>query len=152
MKNLLIALLILGLVIGFEFRLGSVSAQQVVIGEMSTYLGRVKGMNINSAGSDNSIPIGVPKYIVRRVIITNASTSLAVSVATIGVFTAASGGGTTIVTGATITGLTGATKFVDMTIAVNTDTVTAQTLFIRNILAHGSAATVDVYLFGEPLY
>ena len=149
LSKLILLPLLLALVIAIP-RL--VPSQQIVVGEMQTYLGRVKAMNINSAGSDNSIPIGVPKYIVRRVIITNASTSLAVSAATIGVFTSAAGGGTTVVTGATVTGLTGATKFVDMTIALNADTLTAQTLFIRNVLAHGSAATVDVYLFGEPLY
>lgn len=122
-----------------------------VIGEMSSVLGVLKGVNLNSAGSDNAVSIGAEKYIVRKLIVTNPSTSLAISIATLGLFTAAAGGGTTVVAAATLTALTAASKFVDMTLALTTDSLTAATLYIRNVLAHGSAATVDIYIIGDVL-
>lgn len=121
------------------------------MGESSNILGVLKGVNINNAGSDNAITIPPAKYIVRRVVITNASTSLAVSPATLGVFTGAGGTGTTVVTAVTLTALSSASKFVDMALAVTADTLTSSTLYIRNVLAAGGAATVDVYIFGESL-
>lgn len=120
-------------------------------GETDILLGKAIGVNINNAGSDNSVTIPYAKYIVRRVIITNPSTSLAASTATIGVFTGAGGTGTTVVAAATMTTLTGSTKFSDRTLALTTDTLAAAILFVRNVIAHGSAATVDVYIFGDAL-
>lgn len=107
------------------------------------------GVNINAAGTDVSLAVRASLYIVRRVVITNPSTSLGISLATLGVFTAASGGGTVVVTPALLTGLTAASKFADMSLALTANTLTASTLFLRNVIAHGSAATVDVYLFGD---
>jgi len=117
----------------------------------ASLLGSATGVNLNSAGSDTAIPIAASKYIVRRVVVTNASTSLAVSAATLGLFTGAGGTGTTVVTPAILTALTSATKFLDQTLALTADTLTAATLFIRNVLAHGSSATVDVAIFGDIL-
>lgn len=122
-----------------------------VIGEQNALLAKGTAINLNSAGSDNAVTIIAPKYIIRRYVVTNTSTSLAISPATLGLFTGAGGTGTTIVTPATLTALTGATKFVDMTVALTTDTLTAATLYIRNVLAAGGAATVDVYVFGDVL-
>lgn len=114
-------------------------------------LASVIGLNLNNAGSDNAVAIPFAKYIVRRVVVTNPSGSLAASVATFGVFTGAGGTGTTVVTASTLTTLTGATKFVDMIIALTVDTLTAATLFLRNIIAHGSSMTCDVFVFGDVL-
>lgn len=127
------------------------AGSSTTIGEGSNLLGYIKGMNINSAGSDNEVAIPYGKYVVRKIVVTNASTSLAVSIATVGVYTAAAAGGTTVVTAATITALSASSKFVDMTIAVVADAVTASLLFVRNVLAHGVVATVDVYIFGDVL-
>lgn len=110
-----------------------------------------KSVNLNSAGSDNLMTIPYAKYIVRRVTVTNASTSLAASSATLGVFTSTGGGGTTVVTAATLTALSAASKFVDMTVALSADTTTSSTLYARNVIAHGSAATVDVHLDLQPI-
>lgn len=114
-------------------------------------LAYLKNVNLNSANSDNAVAILYAKYVVRRVIVTNPSTSFAVSLATIGVFTATGGGGTAVVSLGTIAGLTGTTKYLDLTLALTTDVLTAATLYIRNGVAFGSAATVDVYIFGEVL-
>lgn len=110
-------------------------------------------VNMNAANTDNQIThIPWAKYIVRRVIIYNCSTSLgATSTATLGVFTGAGGTGTTIVTVAVIVGLTATTKKVDLTVALTTDTLTAPSLFVRTGLAQGSAATCDVSIEAYPL-
>jgi hypothetical protein len=125
----------------------------IVSGEWGDLLAVKKGVNINSANSDNEVAIPAAKYIIRKVIVTNPSTSLAASAATLGVFTAAAAGGATVVTAALLTALSAAAKFLDMTIAATplTDVVTSSSLFIRNVIAHGSAATVDVYIFGDIL-
>lgn len=107
------------------------------------------GVSINAAGTDVSLAVPASLYIVRRVVITNASTSLGASLATLGVFTAAGGGGTVVVTPALLTGLTVASKFADMSLALTANTLSAATLFLRNVIANGSAATVDAYLFGD---
>lgn len=103
-----------------------------------------RGVDLNTVG-DTTVHVPFSKYIVRRMIVTNASTSLGSSSATIGAYTAAAAGGTAIVTPATATGLTAASKFNDRTIAASADSQTASTLYIRVGVAHGSAATCDVY-------
>jgi hypothetical protein len=108
-----------------------------------------------NAVADTFVPIPFATYIPRRMTLFGASTSLGASAATIGAYTAAAAGGTAIVTPATATGLTAATKFNDRTIAATTDYLTptaftganGQTLyglFIRVAIVHGSAATVKV--------
>lgn len=126
--------------------------QKTTTGEENNVLAIFKSLNLNSAGSDNAVTITASKYIVRKVILTNASVDLSGGLATVGVFTAAAGAGTTIVTAGIVTALTGSTKYIDMTIALTTDVLTASTLYIRNVLANGSAATVDVYIMGDVLY
>lgn len=118
-------------------------------GPNDNLLASAVGVSINAAGTDVSVSVRAGLYIVRHVVITNPSTSLGISLATLGVFTAASGGGTVVVAPAILTGLTTASKFADMTLALTSSTLTAATLFLRNVIAHGSAATVDVYLFGD---
>lgn len=122
---------------------------------MSAYIPlvyRIPSVSLNSANTDVATITGLPsKYIVRRFTVDNASTSLAISAATVDLRTAASGAGTAIVSGQLVTALTGATKFADMTLAVTADTQTAATLYIRCVLAHGGAATVDMTIEVTPL-
>lgn len=118
----------------------------------SGVLGMKALISINAGNTDIEIKIGPGKYILRRFIVTDASTSLAISIATLGLYTAAAAGGVTLVTPAVLTTLTAATKFVDMSLALTTDYLTASSLFIRNVTAHGSAATVSAYIIGEVLY
>lgn len=118
-------------------------------------------IDLNTVG-DTFIPLQCASYIARRMTVFNASTSLGSSSATIGAYTAAAAGGTAIVTPATATGLTAASKFNDRTIAASADilTSTANTgangqtqygLFVRVGVAHGSAATCKVVFELEPL-
>lgn len=100
-------------------------------------------VDLNTVG-DTAVNVPFAKYIVRRMTLFDVSTTLAASSATIGAYTAAAAGGTAIVTPATATGLTAATKFNDRTVAVSADYLTARTIYIRVGVAHGSAATVSV--------
>ena len=111
-------------------------------------------VDLNTVG-DTFVPVPCNKFIPRRMTLFDVSTSLGSSSATIGAYTAAAAGGTAIVTPATATGLTAATKFNDRTIAATTDYLkptsytaangqTAFGIFIRVGVAHGSAATVSV--------
>lgn len=109
-------------------------------------------VDLNTIG-DTFVPLQSAKFIVRRMTIYGASTSLGASSATIGAYTAAGAGGTAIVTPATATGLTAVTKFNDRTIAASADylTPTSSTpvtggqvvfgIYVRVGVAHGSAAT-----------
>jgi hypothetical protein len=110
------------------------------------YTLQYRGVNLNSASTDTPVHVPFAKYIVRRMTLTNVSTTLAASSATIGAYTAASAGGTAIVTPATATGLTAASKFNDRTIAVSADSLTGDTIYIRVGVANGAPATCDVYL------
>lgn len=111
-------------------------------------------VDLNTVG-DTAVTVPCNKFIVRRMTLFDVSTSLGSSSATIGAYTAAAAGGTAIVTPATATGLTAATKFNDRTIAASADYLKATSLtqangqalsviYIRVGVAHGSAATVSV--------
>lgn len=115
-------------------------------------LGVLKNADLNTT-SDQAIPIlSSSKYIVDKIIATNVSTTLAVSIAAGGVYTATSKGGTAIVAaGQLYTALTAASKFSALTIAVTTDSFTAQTLYLSLTVAHGVAATADIYIYGFSL-
>jgi hypothetical protein len=107
-----------------------------------------RGVDLNAvADTLVTIPVnGAEKYIVRKMILTNVSATMAGSLATIGAYSAAAAGGTAIVTPATATGLTSAAKFDDRTIAA-TVTLTGSTIYIRVGVVHGSAMTCDVYFY-----
>ncbi len=121
------------------------------VSEYATLLGVARNVDLNSGNTDNQIDVPLGKYIVDAVIVTDPSTSLGSSAATLGVFTSTGGGGTTVVTSATLTELTAASKYKSMTIAENDDSLTSASLYARVGTAHGSAATVDVYIYGRPL-
>lgn len=109
----------------------------------------VSGVNLNSAGSDNTIiiPPGVAKWGVAKLRIFDASISLVTSIATLGLYTGAGGTGTILVTPVTLTSLTSATKFADLTITVTADYQTATTVYLRNVIADGAAATCEAALY-----
>lgn len=107
------------------------------------------------AGSDQSFSVNSNRYIVRRIFIENASVSLAGTAARFGVYTAASKGGTAIITdpNSELTALTTTLKFDDVTIAATpgTDVMTASTLYFHLSVPHGSAASMKLWLEGEDL-
>jgi len=115
-------------------------------------LGILKSANLNVT-TDQAIPIqGAAKYIIDKIISTNPSTTLAASIAAGGLYSAASKGGTNIVgAGQLYTALTAASKFNALTLALTTDSLTAQTIYFSLTVAHGSAASVDLYIYGYPL-
>lgn len=102
-------------------------------------------LDINQTNTDiGTVAVPYGKYVVRSVTVYDASTSLAASAATLGVYTAAAAGGTAVVTPALLTALSASTKYTDQVIAAATDYLTAATLYVRSAVAHGSAATVSV--------
>lgn len=113
--------------------------------EHSGYTNDVRGVNLNAVG-DTAIKVPFAKYVVRRVTVTNASADMTGSSCTVGMYTAPAAGGTAIVTPAVVTSLTAPAKLNDRTIAASADAQTAATLYVRVGVAHGAAATADVYV------
>jgi hypothetical protein len=113
----------------------------------------VTGVSINAV-ADAATFTGLPaKWRLRKLSIFDVSTSLAISTATLGLYTAAAAGGSALVALATMTALTGATKVQDSTLAAiaSTDYQTGATAYLRCGIAHGSAATVSVAIEIEDL-
>ena len=119
-------------------------------------IGVALGVNVNQTNTD--IPITLlllpgAQFVVRGLQLNNASISL--SSATAGLFTAAAGGGTTLVTNAALSALTSATVNLDMTLAtqavVLNQATQANLLYFRVGTAQGAAATVDVYIWADVL-
>lgn len=114
-------------------------------------LGSVLAMDLNAAGTDNATSITATKYIIDKVIVTDASVNL--TTATIGVFTAAGGGGTALALDQAVANLTAAAKFDYLTLeaVVGTDYRTEATIQIRCGTAQGAPATANVYVMGWDL-
>lgn len=88
-----------------------------------------------------AIPSYVTAYQVTAVKVTNCTVTPILGA--FGVFTAASAGGTTVVTSATITGATSASVVLSQTIA-STARLSAATLFINLSVANVAALTCDI--------
>jgi hypothetical protein len=119
--------------------------------QSTSLLGSLKSADFNTT-ADQPIAMTAAKYVVRKILIVNASTSLSVAVG--GLYTDASKGGTPIVAATqSYAGLTGSTKFLDLTLAaiLATDVRTEGTLYFSLTIAQGSAATADIYLIGDVL-
>lgn len=116
-------------------------------------IGVALGVDLNTvADTVITVPGGARKFIVRRIVLTNPSATLAGGSLQYGVFSAAAAGGEAILASGvnSATSLTAASKFVSPTVAQD-DTVTAASLYFRVAVANGSARTADVYLFGDVL-
>lgn len=111
-------------------------------------LGSLIGANMNVT-TDQAIPItriGSKRYVITRITVTNASTSL--TNADGGIYTATSKGGTAIVAAAQVyTALTSSTVALDLTLAVN-NTYALDNLYLSLTGAQGGAATADVRVYG----
>lgn len=111
-------------------------------------LGSLIGANFNVT-TDQAIPItriGSQKYLITKIVVTNASTSL--TNADGGIYTATSKGGTAIVAAAQVyTALTSATVALNLTLAVN-NTYTLDNIYFSLTGTQGGAATADIYVFG----
>ena len=93
-------------------------------------LGELIGANMNSTGDQQIVIFSAPaKYIIRRIVATNASISLTTAVG--GIYTAVSKGGTAVVANSqAYSTLSASTKFLDLTLASNTDYRTATSLYL----------------------
>lgn len=114
-------------------------------------LGSINAVDLNST-ADTTLAVDAyvsnARYRIDKIMVENASISL--TTVTVGVFTAAGGGGTTIAADQVLSALTASTKWVALTLAavVGTDVMTASPLYFRVGTPQGAAATANVHLFG----
>jgi hypothetical protein len=123
----------------------------IVLGEGGLLLGSLKGVDFNVT-TDQLLAMMFARYIVRRIVVNNASINLTLAVG--GFYTAAAKGGTAIVANTQVyTALTAAAKFLDVTLAaiLGTDVRTESILYFSLTTAQGAAATGDIYIYGDPL-
>jgi hypothetical protein len=112
-------------------------------------IGLLRGANMNTT-ADQAIVCTPKKYIIRRVIFTNASISL--TTAQGGIYTGLVKSGIAIVPAAQVyTSLTAASKFIDTTLGASTgtDTFTNQGVYLSLTTPQGAAATADIYIYGD---
>lgn len=116
-------------------------------------LGQLISANMNSTADQQIVIFSAPaKYIIRRIVATNASISL--SAAAGGIYPQVSKGGTAIVAaGQTYSSLNATTKFIDLTIASGYTSggsiLTAKSIYLSLTTPQSAAATADVYVFGD---
>lgn len=110
-------------------------------------------VNINHAGHDVATFTGLPaQWQLRKVSITAASKNLVISPAMLGIYTGHNTAGTVIVAPSTLTALITAKDVSNLgwghseIYGNNNKRRTADTLFVNNVVAHGSAAKVSVIL------
>lgn len=114
-------------------------------------LGSLIGANFNST-ADQAITIqtGVSRYIIRRIVVDNASINLTTAAG--GIYSNAGKAGVIIVAAAQVySALTTSGKFKDLTLEaiVGTDVVVATTIYLSLTTAQGAAAVASVWIFGE---
>jgi hypothetical protein len=124
-------------------------------------IGYALGVNANIAGSDNPIVLNMlpgANFIVTKLQLNNASTSLTTATASLYTATGGSGGsGTALVADAALSAMTTTTYNLVMTLAtaasitVLNQATLANNLYFRIGSAQGAAATVDCYIWGEVL-
>ena len=119
-------------------------------------LGSLIGANFDVTTDQQIVIFANPaKYILRRIVVTNASVSL--STAAGGIYTAVSKGGTAVVAASqTYSALTGSTLFLDLTLNTSgsaniTVKSSVPNLYFSLTTAQGSPATGDIYVFGDIL-
>lgn len=114
-----------------------------LVGTLRAY---VENLDLNAAAPIDLdvLSVGSNLYVPVRCVIYNPSGNM--SGASLGLYTAAGGGGTAIVAPVGLATLTGTGKFQSLTIAAITDMVTAQTLYPRLTVASGVAGTASLLL------
>lgn len=94
------------------------------------------------------LPGGTSKYIIDKIDVINASTSLTLAAG--GFYTAASKAGSALVSAAQLySALTGSTLLLNPTLALATTIRTELTLYFSLTTAQGGAATADIYIWGR---
>ena len=108
--------------------------------------GYVQALDLNAGAPIDltALTINAIRYVPIRCIVYNPTANLAL--ATLGLYTAAGGGGVAIVAPVVLATLTGAGKFQSLSIAALTDVVTATTLYPRLTVASGVIGTAALLL------
>ncbi len=122
----------------------------------SFQLGSAIGVNLNATGDTLITLLGNPaKYRITKIAVTNSSVA-SPSTVNLGIFTAASAGGTAIVTAGTLlsSGLATTAAILNLTIvtAVGNTVLTNATaggIYLNVATAQGTTATCDVYVWGD---
>ena len=119
-------------------------------------LGKLIGANMDSTDDQRIVMFSNPsKFILRRIVVTNASISLTTAAG--GVYTAVSKGGTAVVASSqAYSSLSASTLFLDLTLntsgsASTTVKSSIPNLYLSLTTAQGAAATADVYVYGDIL-
>jgi hypothetical protein len=119
-------------------------------------LGKLVAADMNSTADQRIVMFSNPsKFILRRIVVTNASISLTTAAG--GVYTATSKGGTAVVASSqAYSSLSASTLFLDLTLntsgsASTTVKSSIPNLYLSLTTAQGAAATADVYVYGDIL-
>ncbi len=115
----------------------------------SRLIGSLIGANMNIT-TDQLIKIYLTQYIITKIVVKNVSTNLTLAVG--GIYTSDAKGGSAIVANTQVfSGLTGSTKFLNLTLAGTslTDVLTKPYLYLSLTTGQGSAATADILVFGD---
>jgi len=121
------------------------------VGAGGWLLGYARNVNLTATGDAATIGIPAANYRLRNVVIArsvnSSGTTADGSSGVVSLYTGAGGTGTALVSSQTLTGVTGITKFLEATLAVNDTTQTAGPLYLN--VGTGVAAYVDIYLYGD---
>jgi len=129
----------------------SAGAVASTCGGMQRRLGTIRGANFNST-ADQAIAITstITAYRVTKITVTNCSANLTLAAG--GIYPTTSKGGTALVALTQVyTALSAAAIALDLTLAVTSTRYTAANLYLSLTTGQGSAATCDLYLFGDDL-
>lgn len=110
------------------------------------------GADMNTIVDQAITLVGSTKYVIRRIIVANASINLTTAAG--GIYTGVGKTGTIIVAAAQVyTALTASGKYLDLTLeaVVGTDLFTAATIYLSLTTAQGAPASADYFLFGDNL-
>lgn len=119
-------------------------------------LGKLVAANMNSTADQQIVMFSNPsKFILRRIVATNASVSLTTAVG--GIYTAVSKGGVAVVAASqAYSSLSASTLFLDLTLnATGSASTTVKSsipnLYLSLTTAQGAAATANFYVYGDIL-
>ena len=121
--------------------------------DFSGPIGSALSVNLNATGdTEIVVPAGSRKFIITRIVVTNASASLAAGSLQYGIFQNALEAGEVILANGvnSATSLTAASKFISPTVAQD-DSIQDSSVHFHVEVANGTAATADVYLYGVVL-
>lgn len=114
-------------------------------------LGSVSALDLNAGAADTAFAIESTRYRIDRITVEGATINT--TTATVGVFTAAGGAGTTVAADQSLASLTAGSKFHDLTLggSVTADVIGTTTLYVRVGTAQSAVDTANLWLWGWKL-